>query len=123
MAHSQPPWEPAWATSHDNGGILGGDNHIPVRTDMGIDGLILGAVQLGIYNHKGPWHLYGSYCLVTIELAIGRIDRASRARLHESLEVPSTSTPPPLPCDRVMFVDHRHFLGTSQRAITADAAA
>ena len=31
--------------------------------------------------------------------------------------------PPPLLCDRVMFVDDRHFLGSSLRAVTTDMAA
>ena len=30
---------------------------------------------------------------------------------------------PPLPCDRVMFVDDRHFLGSFLPAVTSDAAA
>ena len=85
---------PARATRHGIGGILIGEYHILVQTDVGIVNLVLNAVQLGIYRHKGPRHLYGSYCLVTMESTIVRNwTGTGRGRLKESLEVAETNTP------------------------------
>ena len=58
-----------------------------VQTDAGVNSLVRDAVQLGIYKHKGPRHLYGSYCPVTMESTIVRDwTRIGRGRLNESPE-------------------------------------
>ena len=69
---------PARATRRGTGGILVGEDHILVQTDVGIDSLILDAVQL----------------LVTMESAIVRDwTGIGRGPLNEPLEVAAACTP------------------------------
>ena len=85
---------PARATRRGTGGILIGEYNVLAQTDVGVDSLVLDAVQLGIYKHKGPRHLYGSYRPVTMESAIIRDwTGIGRGRLNESLEVAAAYTP------------------------------
>ena len=69
-----------------------------VQTDAGFDTLVLDAVQLGIYKHKGPRHLYGSYRPVTMESATLRDwTGMGHSRLNESLEVSAAYSPDVFP--------------------------
>ena len=85
---------PARTTRRGNGGILLGEYSVLVQTDAGVDSLVLDAVQLGIFQHKGPRHLYGSYRPVTMESAIVRDwTGIGRGGLTESLEVTAAYSP------------------------------
>ena len=85
---------PARATRQGTGGILMGEYSVLVQTDARVDSLVLDAVQLRIFKHKGPRHLYGSYRPVTMESAIIRDwTGIGRGRLNESLEVTATHSP------------------------------
>ena len=71
-----------------------GEYSVLVQTNAGVDSLVLDAVQLGIFKHKGPRHLYGSYRPVTMESAIIRDwTGIGRGRLNESLEVTAAYSP------------------------------